>query len=142
MNTAELIAGLPGLTEEHRITLELALATSGKHANRLRDPAPDRGTFPFEWGVWQSVVGTCSIHRVDVAGMMLAGMGSLEMAGFDAAEAAQAALELTTQGMSGASVFRALIASTEPIRWNADYINYDMDVTRDNILAALSAREV
>jgi len=139
VNTAELLESIPGLSPDHRAELGKAI---NHDTGRLLESAPDRETFPHAWGVWQSVVGTQAASRVDVAGMMFAGTGSAEMAGFNAGEAAQAALALTAQGLSGVSVFRALVASTEPFRWNADYINYDMDVTRANILAALSAREV
>ena len=141
MNTAQLFESIPGLSPDDLTLLSGALSTRGKHAGRVRATAPNRSTHPRKWGAWQSVVSTLAPSRMNTASLMMEALSdSAAIDAFHAAERAQDRIAITRPDgstMSGASVFRALIATTEPLRWNADYTQYNLEILQAVILGML-----
>ena len=143
MNTAQLLEAIPVLSPDDLTLLSGALSTRGKHAGRVRATAPNRSTYPRKWGAWQSVVSTLAPMRINTASLMMEALSDSDaIAAFHATEQVQDRLELICPDgstMSGPSVFRALVATTEPLRWNADYTRYDLDKFQAVILELLAA---
>ena len=141
MNTAQLLKSISVLSPDDLTLISGALSTRGKYAGRVRATAPSRFDNPRRWGAWQSVVSTLAPSRINVWSLMMEALSdSAAIDAFHAAEQAQGRLAITRPDgstMSGASVFRALVATTEPLRWNADYTQYDLDKLQAVILGLL-----